>query len=291
MPTMKPILLPPLIVLILYTRGWISHGALAVVGAFCVFSALFLLTLVCTHRRAMRRGSNSCGLFLVGRYRCMKLYSCALSKFGTVQHAARMERSALARYSYIANHPVAKSSTIKRKVCLYGSDDFTYWKNCGKHLHPMQVYNSAFGGSTTLDLLLHLTDLVTRWNPHLIVYSCGVNDILQGASPEEAVAGFRSFVARVKETHPHMKFVYVCPMNSPLHTFRRTSKYVTATCEIAMAYCKEETNVWHVNPNEYEFVASFKNYINDGLHLTVKGHEKLGQVMLPVMKEAVELLK
>lgn len=204
---------------------------------------------------------------------------------------ARVKREAIAHYAVMAKDPVANKTipAPQHKVCFYGSSTFTYWKNIRNDFQRFQLFNAAFGGSTTSDLLMHIQPLVTQYDPTIVVYHCGANDICQGKSPTQALLGFTTFVHAVKQTHAHMKIIYVCPLDAPLHVFRRTSIYVDELCGLAMDYCHahRSSNIYGVDPNVKNSVADLtdkKYYLHDGLHLTIQGHEKLAMLIMPVLQ-------
>jgi len=287
----KTIKLTGTVLLLLFSAGWISKGSLAVIGAFCLFVGIFFAGLLLTYRRSMRKGENSIFLSFMGRVRCMKLLSAVFPRWGNSSFRKRQQdRDANAKHKIIANNSVAKETG---GVCLYGDSVFTYWTTLQVKvdLAPFKPFNSAFGGSTTTDLLLHIEHLVLRWAPKMIVYYGGSNDISAGATPEATVTGFIKFVKEATEKIPNVVIVYICPMKAPLFVFRNLGSAVDEVCRLAFLYEEKQKNLLVCDPNEEEWVLHPQYYLNDGLHLTQKGRRKLGVKMLPTMKQAWQRIK
>merc|ERR1719203_682299 len=85
-------------------------------------------------------------------------------------------------------------------ICFIGSSTWRFWgvDDLRSDMAPLPVYNMGFGGSRMEDVLAMADDLVLRWKPKLIVYYTGVNNINQGDKPDDVVAGFNEFVAKIR---------------------------------------------------------------------------------------------
>ena len=61
----------------------------------------------------------------------------------------------------------------KNSILFIGSSIFRQWKNLKEHMDPLPVFNRAFGGSRTADVLYYMDQVVLPYSPKLIVYYCG----------------------------------------------------------------------------------------------------------------------
>lgn len=110
----------------------------------------------------------------------------------------------------------AKSKPAEGGIELIGSSTFTKWGgNAAKALAPMPVFNRAFGGSVTADVLAAAPRYVIPYKPKVIAYYCGDNDIAGKQTPEVTAKGFTDFVALVRKDLPQVRFVYVGIKPSP----------------------------------------------------------------------------
>ncbi len=99
---------------------------------------------------------------------------------------------------------------------LIGSSTFTKWGgNAAKALAPLPVFNRAFGGSVTADVLAAAPQYVIPYKPRVVVYYCGDNDIGAKKTPEATAKGFTDFVTLVRKDLPQVRFVYLSIKPSP----------------------------------------------------------------------------
>jgi hypothetical protein len=209
----------------------------------------------------------------------MKLLSAVLSRY---------ENSAVQLWQ-TTRQARAKAKAERKTgndVCLYGDSTFAFWADAEIDLAPFKLFNSAFGVSKTNDHLLYMEKLVVRFAPKVIVYYGGSIDILFGGSPMSTVTGFVKFVKKAKEKIPGVVIVFVCPIKSPIQTFRNVGFAVDEVCRLAFLYEENQKNVLVCDPNEEEWILHPRYYLNDGLHLTKEGHQKLAVKILPTIKKA-----
>ena len=282
------------LLLSLYIGGYVKEGAFLVLGGFLIFAIFFIVGMGLTYTRALTKGRNSCFMSLVGRHRCMSFMSCLFSR---PVSSSRTQRQAQAQISLVRNDPIARAKNGYR-ICLIGTSAFTYWEDVKTDLKPFNVFNAAFGGSRTSDLLPHTKPLVTEWTPSMICYYSGSTDLLHnGGTPDCAFHGFQEFVKRVRITLPKCTIVYVCPLLAPIHFFRNTDQKIDELIQLASEWCTNEKYIYIINPNatimnkDSEWTSSTKYYLNDGLHLTKEGHRMLGRAMLPIMTAAWNVSK
>ena len=110
----------------------------------------------------------------------------------------------------------AKAKPAEGGIELIGSSTFTKWGgNAAKALAPLPVFNRAFGGSVTADVLAAAPQYVIPYKPRVVVYYCGDNDIGAKKTPEATAKGFADFVALVHKDLPQVRFVYLSIKPSP----------------------------------------------------------------------------
>jgi hypothetical protein len=87
-------------------------------------------------------------------------------------------------------------------ILFVGSSVFRLWKGLAAQMAPLPVFNRAFGGSRTHEILAYLDRIILPYRPRLIVYYCGSNDINANVSPVQIAANFKEFVVRVQSQLP-----------------------------------------------------------------------------------------
>ena len=90
----------------------------------------------------------------------------------------------------------------KGAILFVGDSQFTRWKSIHEDLAGYTVINRGFGGSRMSDVLHYADRIVIPYQPRLIVVNAGGNDIHAGRTPEELLADFKTFVAKVQAALP-----------------------------------------------------------------------------------------
>lgn len=103
----------------------------------------------------------------------------------------------------------------QKGILFIGSSIFRQWTTVAEDMSPLPAFNRAFGGSRTADILAHMHRVVLPYEPKVIVYYCGSNDINAGIKPEEIAANFKTFVQRVHASLPASKVLYVSINRAP----------------------------------------------------------------------------
>ncbi|NQU43190.1 hypothetical protein HQ520_07880, partial [bacterium] len=104
----------------------------------------------------------------------------------------------------------------KKGILFIGSSTIREWQDLKEHMAPLPVFNRAFGGSKTWEVLHFMDRLVLPYRPKGIVYYAGDNDLATPAdSPERAFEGFRLFAQRAHRELPQAHVFYVSIKPSP----------------------------------------------------------------------------
>src|SRR6266581_4269905 len=100
-------------------------------------------------------------------------------------------------------------------ILFIGSSIFRLWADLKTQMAPLPVFNRAFGGSRTWEVLHHMNQVVLPYEPRIIVYYCGSNDVNAGEQAEPIFSRFREFVERVHERLPATRVYYVSINRAP----------------------------------------------------------------------------
>jgi len=90
-----------------------------------------------------------------------------------------------------------------------GSSSFRLWKSFDADTKGMNAFNRGFGGSTMKEALYYFDRMVAKYQPAWVFLYEGDNDLAGGQSPEEIIAAFEEFSARLTKQVPGAKLVFV----------------------------------------------------------------------------------
>ena len=103
----------------------------------------------------------------------------------------------------------------KDAILFIGSSIFRQWTNVKEHMAPLPVFNRAFGGSRTWEVLHYMDQIVLPYRPRIIVYYTGSNDVNAG-EPAAAITGrIEAFMANAHRALPDTRIYFVAINRSP----------------------------------------------------------------------------
>ncbi len=94
-------------------------------------------------------------------------------------------------------------------VLFVGSSSIRLWTTLGKDFPDLPVINRGFGGSQIADSTRYADRIVLPYKPKTIVLYAGDNDIAAGRSPEQVLADFKAFVAKVGSALPKTRVLFI----------------------------------------------------------------------------------
>ncbi len=102
----------------------------------------------------------------------------------------------------------SKNAVPAEPVLFVGSSSIRMWRT-HESFPELPVVNRGFGGSHISDILHYLDRVVLPYNPKVLVFYAGDNDIAGGKSPQRVVEDYRRFVRLVHAKLPAVRIVYV----------------------------------------------------------------------------------
>ena len=120
------------------------------------------------------------------------------------------EKEILAFESGDKTNPPPKGAAL-----FIGSSSIRLWKTLAKDLPEYRVINRGFGGSQVSDSIYFTDRIVLPYEPDVIVFYAGGNDINAKKSPETVAADFKTFVAGVRAKLPKTKIAYIAIAGNP----------------------------------------------------------------------------
>jgi lysophospholipase L1-like esterase len=176
----------------------------------------------------------------------------------------------------------------KGGILFVGSSIFRQWKELADHMAPLPVLNRAFGGSRTGDQLARFEQLVPVYEPKVMVYYCGSNDLNAKPADESDVifARFREFSERVRAKYPATRLIYVTATRSPDRVARW--EQVDHYNALARAYCAATPGRTFVDINPALVDANghprLDLYVADKLHFHPAAYVAFTAIIKPVLE-------
>ena len=91
-------------------------------------------------------------------------------------------------------------------IVFTGSSIFRFWTHLSDQMAPLPVFNRAIAGTVTEDMLNRIGQLVLPYQPRIVVYYCGSNDISAGEDAAPIVERTKRFIQILHESlggHPN----------------------------------------------------------------------------------------
>lgn len=146
---------------------------------------------------------------------------------------------------------------------------------------PLRVVNAGISGDTSAGGLRRL-NWALKSKADIFVLALGANDGLRGLKPEQTKENLLNILDAVRSKFPAVK-VYLAPMEMPPNMgeeyrarFREIFKEIAAEKEIPLL------------PFILEGIAGEPTLmLPDGMHPSEKGHQKISEMLWPIMKRAL----
>jgi len=173
-------------------------------------------------------------------------------------------------------------------ILFVGSSIFREWADLEKQMAPLPVLNRAFGGSRTWEVLYYADKIVLPYEPKIIVYYCGSNDVGSGASAAEVAANFGAFADKVAARLPDTRIFFVSINKAPEK--EHLWKVVDEANSRIRDSAKRNKRLGFIDVNPVLFDAAGKPrlelYREDGLHFRPAAYAEFAKIIRPVLERA-----
>lgn len=122
----------------------------------------------------------------------------------TNHNFARWEKEISAYKRQDATNPPPKGC-----ILFAGSSTIRLWTSLATDYPGLPVVNRGFGGSEIVDSTHFAPQIVFPYEPRMIFFRAGGNDLAAGRSPAAVAADFREFAATVHAKLPAAKIVFI----------------------------------------------------------------------------------
>lgn len=199
-----------------------------------------------------------------------------ISFFSVISFAQTYERAKIWDKEIDSISDFDKRQTPPEKAVLFvGSSSIRLWTNLRRDFPKINVINRGFGGSRIEDTNYYFDRIVAPYNPRIIVFYAGENDVNDGLAPEKVADDYKKFSQLVRQKFPKVKIVYISLKSSPSRwkladKFRQTNNLIKA--EIAKDKRAVFIDVFKAMLNE-KGEPRPELFVADMLHMNEKGYE------------------
>jgi lysophospholipase L1-like esterase len=177
-------------------------------------------------------------------------------------------------------------------IVFVGSSIFRYWAHLTDQMAPLPVLNRAIAGTVTQDMLARIGQLVLPYQPRIVVYYCGSNDISAGEDAGPIIDRTRQFIQILHDKSPNTFFYYTSIQKAPEK--RERWDVVEAVNREMEHYSRQAVNVGYIDLNTVLF--DRRNnvrenlFLPDGLHFRPDStaYAEFSQIVKPILTRAWE---
>lgn len=177
-------------------------------------------------------------------------------------------------------------------IVFTGSSIFQFWTHLTDQMAPLPVLNRAIAGTVTQDMLDRMGQLVLRYQPRVVVYYCGSNDISAGEDAGPIIERTKRYIQILHEKLPNTFFYYTSIQKAPEK--RARWEVVEEVNREIERYSREASNVGYIDLNPVLF-DSRNNvrenlFLPDGLHFRPDStaYAEFSQIVKPILTKAWE---
>lgn len=101
-----------------------------------------------------------------------------------------------------------KNSFPEDAILFVGSSSIRMWKTATA-FPGLPIINRGFGGAHISDVIHYYQHVIKKYNPALIVFYAGDNDVAGSKSVKQVFSDYKQIVKMIRKDNPDVKFVYV----------------------------------------------------------------------------------
>ena len=179
----------------------------------------------------------------------------------------------------------AKRRPPENAVLFVGSSSVRLWK-LEKPFPELGAINRGFGGSQLADAVHFAERIVIRYRPRLVVLYAGDNDLAAGKKPEQVLADFKQFAAKVKAALPETRIAYLAI--KPSIKRRALIARIRETNAAIEHFISGDKRLSYVDVFQPMLTADAEPrpelFRADGLHLNAEGYRLWASVLQPTLE-------
>jgi lysophospholipase L1-like esterase len=174
------------------------------------------------------------------------------------------------------------------KILFIGSSSFTKWTDVQEYFPAYPIINRGFGGSTLLDEIRYVKDVVNPYKPKRFIY-CGEND-LASSDTVSARTVYNRFVRlfnQIRNKFPNVPIAYVSMKPSPSRQLLMPKMIEGNALIRNFLNSKKQTAYIDVYKDmiDDEGKPRPELFLDDNLHMNKSGYEIWKKAIEPYLKK------
>ena len=180
----------------------------------------------------------------------------------------------------------AKSAPEKGGIVFTGSSSIRLL-NIPEVFPEIKALNRGFGGSHISDVNHYLEKVALRYEPSLVVFYCGGNDLWDKKSPVQVEADFTEFRTRLFKKVPEAKLLVLGVRPSPQRiSIKDTEADLNARFRKA---AEEDKRITYIAGSCDRYLDAEGKpipslFVEDGLHMSKAGYQIWKEILTPYLK-------
>jgi len=171
-------------------------------------------------------------------------------------------------------------------IIFAGSSIFHFWTTLGDDMAPLPVINQAFAGARMHSVFNAMDKLIIPYNPKMIIYYCGSNDINDGAESSDILSGFEKFVSVVRDKLP-LTIVYFVSINKAPQKMDKWD-VIDSSNEKIRDWCEKSDRLCFIDINPPFLIDGQSRadlFLEDGLHFRLEAYVEFAKIIKPVIEK------
>src|SRR6266850_2749490 len=177
------------------------------------------------------------------------------------------------------NHPP------RGALLFIGSSTVRLWKSLPQDFPSAKVINRGFGGSQIVDSTHFAERVIFPYKPSKVFLRAGGNDLNAGKSPEQVVADFKEFVAKIHSKLPETEIVFIS-LSPSIARWKQADKEKAVNTMIE-AYVRKTPRLKYIEtypmPLGPDGQPRAQLFVADKLHFNAEGYKLLAEIVRPYL--------
>ncbi len=138
----------------------------------------------------------------------------------------------------------AKNSFPQHAILFVGSSSIRFWESHDA-FPELPIINRGFGGSEISDVLYYYDQVIGKYDPSVIVFYAGDNDIADHKTVEQVFGDYTNLTTHILHDFPKVKFLYI-PIKPSSSRWELWGKMEEVNRQVE-AYNKQNEHLYYID--------------------------------------------
>jgi lysophospholipase L1-like esterase len=173
----------------------------------------------------------------------------------------------------------------KHGLLFTGSSTIRKWSTLAQDFPDQPVISRGVGGSEIVDITHFADRIVFPYEPQMIFFRCGGNDIADGKSPEQVFGDYKEFVTKVRTKLPNIDIVFISWCPTPARWAQNEKEKILN--QLAREYSTKAPHLKYCDVSDISLGKDGRPrrdlFVADGLHFNAEGYKLLAERVKPFL--------